>query len=154
EEEEVELLPELAVIAPARLLEGRQVSVELRPGPEGGSVDALEHLVLLAAEPVGSGHREELEGAQLSRRREVRPAAEIGPLPLTVDRDRIASLGRGEVDLVGLLLPGEALDRLRLGELDPLDREVPRDDLAHAGLDRLQIALGERLLPIEVVIEA
>ncbi len=65
--EEVELLAELAVVALLGFLEHVQVGVLvflLRPGR---AVDALQHLVLRVAAPVGAGDLHQLEDFELAR---------------------------------------------------------------------------------------
>ena len=49
------------MVALLGLFEPLQVRLELLLAEEGGAVDALQHLVLLVAAPVGAGHRGELE---------------------------------------------------------------------------------------------
>src|SRR5205807_10345382 len=58
---EVELAPELAVVALLRLLEPPEMLVELFLGEPGGAVDALEHRVALVPAPIGARGRQELE---------------------------------------------------------------------------------------------
>src|SRR3989304_6106584 len=62
EYEEVELPPQLPVVALLGLLEPPQVFVQVLPAEPGGSVDPLEHRVLLAPPPVGARAGGELEG--------------------------------------------------------------------------------------------
>jgi hypothetical protein len=131
EHEEVQLLPQPAVVPLPGLLQQVQVRVQVGLGEEGRAVDALEHLVLLAPQPIGAGHGEELEGPQAPGGGEVGTAAEVGPVSLPVDGDPVVPLGGGEVDLVGLLLALEEGDGLGLGKIDPLDGQVPGHDLPH-----------------------
>ena len=91
--EEIELRAELAVVALLRLLEHLQVRVLLLLLRPGGAVDALEHLVLRVAAPVGAGDLHELEDLQLAGRRHVRPAAEVDEVALPVQRDRVSFAG-------------------------------------------------------------
>ena len=76
--EEIELRPQPAVVAPARLLEPLQVRVEIGLVVEGGPVDPRQLLVVLVAAPVRAGEVGELERFDRLRVLEVRPAAEIG----------------------------------------------------------------------------
>ncbi len=55
DQEEVELLPQLAMVALAGLLELREVGVELRLRRKRRAVDASQLLILFAALPVGAG---------------------------------------------------------------------------------------------------
>src|SRR5206468_280930 len=84
EEEEVQLAPELPVVALLRLLQPPEMHVEVLPAEPGGAVDPLEHGVLLVAAPVGAGGREELERPDLSCRPDMRPPAEVHEVALAV----------------------------------------------------------------------
>src|SRR5690606_20328873 len=75
--EEVQLLAEHAMVALARLLEPVEVRLELVLLEERRRVDALEHLPLLVAAPIGAGGVQQLEVLQVRRVGDVRPAAEV-----------------------------------------------------------------------------
>src|ERR1700674_5254104 len=109
--EEIELAPETAVIALLRFLQSMEILVELRPLRPRGAVDARQHGIAVIAAPVGARHLHQLEGAaDLARRRHVRPAAEIEPIALLVDLDRLlARNGVDELDLEHLAAGGEHL---------------------------------------------
>ena len=55
---------------------------------EGGPVDALQHLLLLVAQPVGAGDRQQLEALQATRGAQVRAQTEVVPFPLYNGRRR------------------------------------------------------------------
>ncbi len=155
--EEIEQPGELAVIALLRLFQTVQVGIEvflLRPGR---AIDALQHGVLRIAAPVGAGQLHQLERArQPAGRWQMRAAADVEPLALTVDGQFLA-LGDHLVDdlhLVGFTQSGEHLHRLLARPHLTLDRQVALDDLVHALLDLLQIFRGERIVAREVVVEA
>jgi hypothetical protein len=84
----------------------------------------------------------------------VRASTEVFPVPLGVDGDRRLRDPLDDLDLVALTLAGEEPDRVRLREHAARDRQVPRDDLAHSLLDRLEVGGCERFGTDEVVIEA
>ena len=90
----------------------------------------------------------------------MRAAAEVGERAVAIQRDGLDALVADQVldqlDLVGLVLGAEALDRLGGGELRPLERLVGGDVLAHRGLDPLQVGLARALAvrELEVVVEA
>ena len=65
--EQVELAPDLAMVALLGFLEPMQVLVELLLVRPRRAVDALKHLVARIAAPVRAGHLHELEGFQLAR---------------------------------------------------------------------------------------
>ena len=84
--EQVEQLAQFAVVALLRLFQTGQVGIQvflLRPGR---TVDALQHLVLRVAAPVGAGHLHQLERFQLAGRRHVRAAAQVGKFAFAVQR--------------------------------------------------------------------
>ena len=112
--EQIQVLAEFPVVAPLDLFEPREVRIQRLLGRERDAVDPLEHLVLLAAAPVGARDGEELEGLDLRRRRHMRPAAEVREIPLLVDRDRTVS-GKlvDELYLVRLTLVFERTTRHR-----------------------------------------
>ena len=86
----------------------------------------------------------------------MRAAAEVDEAVVLVERDGLA-LGQalGELDLVGLALGVEALDRLLARGVDALEGMRPaRQDRAHLVLDAREIALAGRLGELEVVVEA
>src|SRR6476646_5389376 len=151
EVEQVELAPELAVVALLRLLEPPEVLVELLLGEPRGPVDPLQHRVLLVPAPVGAGGRQELEGLDLARRRHVGPAAEIEEIALAVDRHpgRVESAQDLHLERLAALL--EEPDRPLTVHLLAHERIVRLDDLAHDVLDAREILRREGLGLQEVV---
>src|SRR5207249_7342162 len=133
-----------AVVAPLRLLQPRQVLLELVLREEGRAVDPLEHLVPLVPEPVGARYGEQLEGADAAGRGKMRSEAEIGETVLAVSRDDAPSLLPREVGLVRFLLGLEETHSLFLRHLEPVDRQIAADDLPHPLLDPREVLLGER----------
>src|SRR6476659_6092876 len=109
--EEIELLPEAAVVAFLRLLDSLEIRVEILLRVEGRPVDACQLRVLFVAAPVRAGESGQLD--RLDRRGvlEMRAAAEVGELTLRVEGDRTVS-GFYELHLVRLVLFQEALARL------------------------------------------
>ena len=182
EREQVQLGAELAVVALLGLLEPLEVRLQVGGRRPRRAVDALELGVLLAPLPVGAGDAHELEvPEEVPRRRHVGAAAQVDEARVAGERRRVLGLGRrvlvgahqaglggrhgvrgGVVDDLELVaVPGEdgpgglgrqlvADEGLRLG-----------DDLAHAGLDALEVVdLERRRHPVgargqlEVVVEA
>ena len=141
EVEQVELAAELAVVALLGLLELLEVGVELLLLGERGAVDAGEHRVVAVAAPIGARDLHQLEGvADLAGRGHVRAAAEVEPVALVVDLDRlVAGNGVDQLDLEALALVAEHL--LGLLAVPHLLGEgfVARDDLAHLLLDRREV---------------
>ena len=169
EAKKVQLAPQLAVIAQLRLLQALQVLFQLVRRGEGRAVDAGQHLVLLAAAPVGPRDGEQLEIAVPGRVRGVGAPAQIGPhdaavagavvvhgQPAGADLDRGAlgarSLGGDELELVGLV--GQLLTPLVLGDVAAHEALPLLDDPLHALLDLAQHLGGDGVDGAEVVVEA
>ena len=145
--EQAHLAAQAAMVALFRLLQHGEMGVELGLRRPGGAVDALQPGVAGIAAPVGARHLHQLERlAEVLRRRQVRAAAEVEPVALPVDADRLAG---GDVgDDLGLVV---LADRLEVADgvvaVPDLaaDRLVAIDDLAHPRLDLRQLVRGERL---------
>ena len=112
------------------------------------------------AAPVGAGDAGELERLDPLGGGRVRAAAEVGERAVAVERDRLHALVAHQVldqlDLVGLALGLEALERLGHGHVLALERLVGLDVLAHLLLDALEVGVGDlhALGELEVVVEA
>ena len=173
EREQVQLGAELAVVAPLGLGQHGQVLVLQRPGLPGGAVDPLQLRVLLAAPPVRAAAAHQLERRDVAGGGQVRAAAQVLPDDLAGAGVQVVvdgQLGPADLDrLVGVLGLGAALepDQLQLvrlaGQLgtgvvvadhpagEPL---ALLDDLPHPRLDGLEVVRLERLVHVEVVVEA
>ena len=153
--EQVHLAAELAMVAPLRLLELVQVRVEVGLGRERRAVDALQLRVFRVATPVGARDLGQLEGADPARRRTVRATAEVEPLALVVERDRLA-LGDGveQLELEALAHVVEPRPCGVAAHLLAYERQVGLHDLGHPCLDAGQVVGRERLVAEEVVVEA
>ena len=152
--EQIELAPELAVVALLRLLEPPEVLVELLLREPRRAVDPLEHRLLLVAAPVGARRRQQLERLELAGGLHVRPAAEVDEVALRVERHRRRGDALEDLDLVTLAAPSEELDRLRARHLLALERQVGFHDLAHDLLDLGEVLRREWRRAVEVVVEA
>ena len=152
--EQVQLAPQLPVVAALRFLEPMEVLLQLLLREERVPVDALHRGVALAALPVGGGGAGvELEGLDLPRRFEVRAQAEVHEAPHGVAPHGVARLLLDELALQGLPLRLEEGERLRLGDQLLLDGPVLLDDLRHLLLDGGEVLRGERPADQEVVKE-
>ena len=128
---------------------------------ERRAVDAREHRPARVAAPVGAGDGLQLERADAPRRRRVRAAAEVGEAARCgrARPSRRAWSARevlDELDLVGLVLGAEALERRGDRHVLAHERLVGGDVLAHPLLDRGKSA-SETVMPggeLEVVVEA
>ncbi len=175
EAEQVEVAAELAVVAALRLLDDVQVLLQRLLGLPGGAVDALELPVLLVATPVRRRGPHQLEGGDALGGGQVRAPAEVLPrkrpvaLEVVVDGQlagtdldagplgglglvTLAALEPDQLDLVGLL--GQLAQRIAVGDDPAREPLTLLDDLAHPGLDLLEVLGLERLGHVEVVVEA
>jgi len=154
--EELELLAELAVVALLGLLGAGEGLLELLLRGEGGAVDALELLVLLVAAVVGAGDVEQLERLDLRGVAHVRAGAEVDELAVLVEGDGLARRDVAEAaDLVGVLAAlAEQFLGLLAGALEALELLVLLGDAAHLFLDLHEVLGRERMVEVEVVVEA
>ena len=154
--EQIHLLADAAMVAAFRLLQHMQVGVELLLVAPGGAVDAAQHGVAVIAPPIGTSHLHQLErAADVGGRAHMRAAAQIDPLALPIQRDRLVA--RQILDDLGLVfLPFVLEEADRLVAVDLLADEFfpARHDLAHLRLDRREVVRSERLVAREVVVEA
>ena len=156
EVKQVELAPELAMVALFGFLDLLQVRVEVFLLGERRAVDARQHRIVAVAAPIGAGHFHQLERvADLARGGHVRAAAQVEPVALLVDLDGL--VGRDSVDQLDLEHLAVVAEHL-LGMFAVPDflgeGFVARDDLAHLLFDRGKILRRERLVAEEVVIKA
>ena len=150
--EEVQLLAETAVVPALRLLETVQVLLQLPLLVEGRAVDALEHLTVLIAPPIGAGGRQQLDVLHPPGAGHVGAPAQIQEGAVTVDRDDLVVVELLQaLQLEGVV--GEKLPGLGLVHPAPLEGVVGLDDLLDLGLEGLQIVRREGLVHLEVVVE-
>ena len=173
EGEQVQLGAELAVVALLGLLEELQVRLQLVLGRPGGAVDALELRVLLAAAPVGGRRAHQLERRDVPGGGQVRAAAQVLPAQLAglgvevvVDgqlaarrprRPRRRRRPRQPLRPISSSLYGSSASSSRASSSVTTRRENRWPcliDLLHLLLDGLEVLGGERLLDVEVVVEA
>ena len=129
--EQVKVLAELPVVAPFDLLKPGDILVKLILRRERDAVDALEHLVLLAAAPVGAGNGQELERLDLRRGRHMGTPAKIGKIILLVDRDRFVGQFADQLCLVRLASVVKERQGIGLGNVFSRDRRGRLGQLRH-----------------------
>src|SRR6266851_75861 len=153
---QVELLAQHTMVARLDLLQPLEVSIQILRIEERRPIDSLQLLVLLIAQPVSPGNAHHLERLHPPGRRNMRPPAEVGEVAIPVQRDLLTRLREllNEVDLHELALRRivrqPLLPRLLLAD-EPL---IASHHLRHARLNRSQVLLGKRSLPINVIEEA
>src|SRR5208337_329042 len=144
------------MVALLRFFDAGQVSVEILLRKKRGAVDALQLLILLVAEPVGAGDVEQLEGFDLSGRRQVRAAAEILELAGLVDRNLLVGLGEllDEMALHEVAFALESLQAFLVRQKLASIGQVLLDELVHFLFDLLEIFGSKRGRAIKVVEES
>ena len=153
EVEEVELLADDAVVALLRFFHLVQPRVEFLLREEGGGVDALQHLPLLVAAPVGARGREQLEVLEVAGVLHVRTAAQVDEWPVGVGADDL--VGPEVADALELeRIIDEPLEGLVAAHFRAHERELFGDDLPHLRFERGEVLRRERLRHLEVVVEA
>ncbi|MDT4823292.1 hypothetical protein FQZ97_565130 [compost metagenome] len=153
--EQVEFAADLAVVAALGLFQHVQIGFLLFLGRPGGAVNALEHLVLAVAAPVGASHLHQLEDLQLARGRHVGAAAEVDEIAFAVQAEGFVRRDRG--DDLGLVLFADALEEFDGVVARPLlarDGFVLLGQFGHFLFDGGQVFGRERALVREVVVEA
>ena len=149
---DLQLAPQLAVVALLGFLQLVQVLVQLLLVAPGRAIDALEHGVRLIPAPIRARHAHQLEAVRrnLPRMFHMRPATQILKRILLIGADHHlgldlvailihAAFGQpvNQFQLIGLIMEDRARlvrRHLAIGKLVP-----PADDLAHALLDLLQV---------------
>src|SRR5262249_17525259 len=110
--EELEVFPDLAVVASLGLFEALQILIKLGLGVPPRAIDTRQHGAFLVATPIGARDTHQLDWADLARVLDVWTPAEIEEGPLLVDAD----LGVGQIldnlDLIGLIFLAEIVERL------------------------------------------
>jgi hypothetical protein len=153
--EQIQFPADAAVIALLGLLEPGEVFLELRTRSPGRAVNPLQHLVARIAAPIGARHFHELEGFELARAGYMRSAAQVLPIALSVQADRLAR--RDGADDFGLVVLADFLEvchRLVARQDPTVHRQILGRDLGHARFDRRQVFGRERSLVSKIVVKA
>src|SRR4029077_4383462 len=174
---EVELAAELAVVALLGLLELVEMRGQRVLALPRRAVDALELLVLLVAAPVRRGGAHQLERRDALGGGEVRPAAEVPPGQLAVAAEVVVDRELAGADLDGRTLRDVLALRLVETALQPDQLELVRlvlelgegvvvadrppgeplallDDLAHRGLDLVEVLGQAGVVDVERAVDA
>ena len=151
-----ELAAELVVVALDGLLALFEVGVQLFLLRESDAVDALEHLAVGVAAPVGGVAGGQLDAVALDAAGgvEVGACAEVGELALLIEADgRVLGQVVDELDLERLVLFLHKLDGLGARQLKALELELFLADLAHLRLDLAEVLRREGERGEQVIIE-
>ena len=152
-----QLAAELVMVALERLCLLGQILIELVLLRERDGVNSLEHLALAVAAPIRAAALRQLDGVALDAAGgvEMRAGAEVGELTLSVEGDvRVGRQVVDELDLVRLVLLLHVADGLLTRQLKALELQLFLADLAHLGLDGVEMLLRKVERRVKVVIEA
>jgi hypothetical protein len=158
EHEQPEVLAKLAMIALLRLFDPIEVRLQLGLARERGPGNALHRLIVGVPLPIRVRGRQQLEGLEPARGGHVRADTKID--------ERVAAAGGvarhlrlpgrlllDQLDLEGLAVLGEELQRLVARPHLPRIRQVACRQLLHLLLDRFEVFRHERPVDHEVVEE-
>ena len=155
EHEQIQLRPELLVVALHRFLHEIQMGLQLLLVRERIDIDALQLVIVLVALPVGAGNGFDLKcGAhQFLRIVDMRPAAQIRKIVTgLVNGNRLVIRElNNRLRLVFLVL--KKLQGFLFGYLDPLPVFLSLQDLPHFVLNRGKIILIQRARQHEIIIK-
>ena len=154
--EKLQFLAQLAVIALLGFLGADDGLLEFVLGRVGGTVDALELLVLLVATVIGASDVQELERLDLRGVTDVGAGAEVDELAVLIKGDGFAGGDVTEAaDLVGILSAFEdQLLGFLAGALEAFELLVLLGDTAHLFLNFHEVLGRESVVEVEVVVEA
>ena len=108
--EQTQFAAQLAMVARFGFFEARHVFVQLFLRRVTGAIQTLQLRVVGVAAPEGAGDRQQFDGFDAARRRQVRAATQIEEIALTINRDR-RIVGQG-VDKFGFIrIIGEEFKR-------------------------------------------
>src|SRR5262245_42306020 len=151
--EQVQLAAQHTMIPLTRFFQLVQILLQHLLRRPGGAVDALQHLLMLIASPISPCYLEQLDSIDAARGMDMRSDAQVDEVPLLVATKDVALEFVEELDLIVFSTLPEVVPHLPPRPLHALDGVVSGDDLAHLGLDTLQILRRERLWAVEVVVE-
>src|SRR5262249_26423209 len=150
---QVQLSTKLAMITSSRLFQVVQMQLERILRRPDGSIDALEHWVLFASAPVGSGHREQLEMLTLAGATYMRTGTQVGEAADAVDRYRVPGNAVDQLQFVGLIARPEEVEGPGFFPSLAVKFAAFLYDLAHPILNLLQVFGGKRTREVHVVIK-
>ena len=152
------------MIAFLRLLEHREVVIELLFRFKRGAVNTLEMRVTFVAFVVGARHVRQLESANISRAHDVRPRTKIDEVAIAIERDFFVGRNVLEMSIFNLLVSGRSpspasrpfspsCQSFVARNFNPLERMVRLDLLLHLRLDFLEIVRRDAVRKFDVVIK-
>ncbi len=150
--EQFQLLAQKAMVALFGLFFAGEDGVEFGLILRHDAVDALEHLVLLVAAVVATGHAGQFHDADLLGVLHVRAAAHLDVVADRVDRNRLA-FGDVRQALELVLLPGQELLAFRARDRLLDERLVQGDQAGDFRLDLGEILRRKAVRQVEIVVE-
>src|SRR5450830_329079 len=150
---EVQLLPQLAMVALGSLFPSRDKTDQLFLRWESRTIDALKHLVLLVPSPIRSCDRQKLKMLKVACGRDMRSTAEVRERALSVERDGRRRYLRKDLDLILVAPLLEEFDGFGYRLVLPGEMLAALSNLVHLLFYCSQIIGGQRLRHVNVVVE-
>ena len=151
---QVELLAKPAVIPLLSLFKPVQISVLIFFPDPGCAIYPLQHFITRITSPVGARYLHQLENLDLGCCRYMWAPAQIGKVPLRIQRHVLISRNSfNDLCLVVLSLVLKKIDRFRTLPHLTLNLQVPFTDLCHTLFNRRKVFCRERSLVREVIIK-
>ncbi len=152
--EKIQLGTQLAVVPAPGLLNQENVLIQQGLFREGSPVYPLQHLILLAAPPVGARQVHQLHRLQPAGAGHVGAHAQVREFPLAVaGKGHVRRQVFDQFDLVFLAGVPEKVQRLRPGEFKALKGQVGLDDCFHFLFNFSQVAGSKGFLRIKIVVK-
>src|SRR5262245_56294496 len=130
-----------------------QVFVELLLGRPHGSIDTLEHRIVLVTPPVCAGYRSQPEVLAFARPPDVWAGAQVREVADRIGRYRSAGYPVYQLELEVLVMRPKELESLRLRPRLLSELQAGFHDVAHPPLDFFQIIGSQCPRKLHIVIE-
>ena len=153
--EQSQFFSEFSVVALLCLFDHSQILFQFCFLRKCGTVDPLEHFVVLVASPVCACKACQLECLYRFCRHQMRACAQIRKFPLGIETDGLV-FGKilDQFYLVGLVFLFKILNGLISGHSILFDLQVFLDDLFHLRLDLFQIFHSKRSLSVHIIVKS
>src|SRR5450759_1246880 len=151
--EEIQLLPQFAMVALGSLFPGRDKTGQLFLRWESRAIDALKHLVFLVPSPIRTCDGEKLEVLEVAGGRNMRSTAEVCERSLSVKRDSRRWYLRKDLDLILVAAFLEEFDGFGYRLVLSAEMLAALGNLMHLLFDCSEIIGGQRLRHVDVVVK-
>ena len=151
----LELAAKLVMVALERFFLLLQVLFHFILVIESGTVNALQHLVLFASAPVGTGDRGQLKGLYFAGGSQMRASAQVHEIALAIEgNDGVFGQIIDQLDLIGLFPALHEGNGFITRKLETLYAVVLLDNAGHFLFNFAKEIIREGLIGIEIIVEA